>query len=215
MRSSLRNRDSYKLMPLASTCFNLFSPRCKLLFPMSFLVCILNLFVCLPDCLLYLLQILQIFESRKICKICRKYNNVFYTQIRLFGRFCRFFRFSATYSRWHSDRLAGGLAGWLGTRLAGWLAANSSLPMVGRAPLAIGGKGISSPLVGRPLHRHLVGGASHYHWWEGHPIAIWWAWHPIGILFCFEYYKDSIRIIYEDIIRIPYGYYDYISMKIL
>ena len=66
----------------------------------------------------------------------------------------------------------------------------SPLRLVGRAPhyhwwegqpLAIGGKGISSPLVGRPLHCHLVGGASHCHWWEGHPIAIWWAGLPIGI----------------------------------
>jgi len=50
-------------------------------------------------------------------------------------------------------------------------------------PLAIGGKGISLPLVGRPLHCRLVRGTYHCHWWEGHAIAIWWAGHPIGIYF--------------------------------
>jgi len=60
---------------------------------------------------------------------------------------------------------------------------DSPLLLVEGQAFAIGGKGISSPLVGRPLRCHLVCEASRYHWWEGHPIAIWWAGHPICILF--------------------------------
>ena len=64
----------------------------------------------------------RFLKAKKSAKSAENIKNlVFYSEIRFFSRFCRFFRFSAKYSCCRWDRLAGGLAGWLGTRLAGWL----------------------------------------------------------------------------------------------